>query len=141
MLNPASAGIRHLGSRASSCSLLRDDLNVRRLRPLLALRHLELDLRPFGQRLEAAPGISVWWTNRSVPPESGVMKPYPLSLLNHLTVPVAMRSAYSFLDGFIGAGGARLRVRREFKPENSLNERRKAWRSPADFSGADDRYY
>ncbi len=42
--------------RASYCALLSDEVNVRRLRPLLALRHLELDLRPFGQRLEAAPG-------------------------------------------------------------------------------------
>src|SRR5919204_3202458 len=28
--------------------------------------------------------------NRSLPPSSGVMKPYPLASLNHLTVPVAM---------------------------------------------------
>src|SRR3954451_2170600 len=28
------------------------------------------------------------WTNRSRPPSSGVMKPKPLSSLNHLTVPV-----------------------------------------------------
>src|SRR5215218_11436805 len=28
------------------------------------------------------------WTNRSRPPSSGVMKPNPLSSLNHLTVPV-----------------------------------------------------
>src|SRR5947209_1580846 len=32
------------------------------------------------------------WTNRSRPPSSGVMKPKPLSSLNHLTVPVAMYS-------------------------------------------------
>src|SRR5438067_13519859 len=30
------------------------------------------------------------WTNRSRPPSSGVMKPKPLSSLNHLTVPVAI---------------------------------------------------
>src|SRR2546422_10396029 len=30
-----------------------------------------------------------WWTKRSFPPSSGVMKPYPLSSLNHLTIPVA----------------------------------------------------
>src|SRR5713226_10515023 len=29
-------------------------------------------------------------TNRSFVPPSGVMKPYPFSLLNHFTVPVAM---------------------------------------------------
>src|SRR4051794_30734744 len=30
------------------------------------------------------------WTNRSRPPSAGVMKPYPLSSLNHLTVPIAI---------------------------------------------------
>src|SRR5881392_1514258 len=34
--------------------------------------------------------MAVWWTKRSLPPSSGVMKPKPLSLLNHLTVPVAI---------------------------------------------------
>src|SRR5947209_8058086 len=32
------------------------------------------------------------WTNRSRPPSSGVMKPKPLSSLNHFTVPVAIPS-------------------------------------------------
>src|SRR3954468_11132530 len=32
-----------------------------------------------------------WWTNRSRLPSSGVMKPNPLSSLNHFTVPVAMQ--------------------------------------------------
>src|SRR5947209_5137031 len=36
--------------------------------------------------------MPVKWTNRSRPPSSGVMKPKPLSSLNHLTVPVAMYS-------------------------------------------------
>src|SRR3954463_5974841 len=31
-----------------------------------------------------------WWTKRSLPGSSGVMKPKPFSSLNHLTVPVAM---------------------------------------------------
>src|SRR3954454_12967557 len=34
--------------------------------------------------------MALWWTKRSLPPSSGVMKPKPLSSLNHLTVPVAM---------------------------------------------------
>src|SRR6476646_2840644 len=34
--------------------------------------------------------IALWWTNRSSPPSSGVMNPYPLSALNHFTVPVAI---------------------------------------------------
>src|SRR5918999_5057314 len=32
--------------------------------------------------------MPVKWTNRSRPPSSGVMKPNPLSSLNHLTVPI-----------------------------------------------------
>src|SRR5439155_22770283 len=35
--------------------------------------------------------MALWWTNRSLPPSSGVMNPYPLSALNHFTVPVAIR--------------------------------------------------
>src|SRR3954470_14691283 len=34
--------------------------------------------------------MALWWTKRSFVPSSGVMKPKPLSSLNHLTVPVAM---------------------------------------------------
>src|SRR3954470_24702065 len=34
--------------------------------------------------------MPVWWTKRSLPGSSGVMKPKPLSSLNHLTVPVAI---------------------------------------------------
>src|SRR5215213_6000483 len=33
------------------------------------------------------------WTKRSFPPSSGVMNPYPFSLLNHLTVPSAIRAS------------------------------------------------
>src|SRR2546423_3770378 len=39
--------------------------------------------------------MPVWWTKRSLPPSSGVMKPNPLSSLNHFTVPVAI--AFSFV--------------------------------------------
>src|SRR5437764_4584407 len=34
--------------------------------------------------------IAEWWANRSLDWSSGVMKPKPLSSLNHLTVPVAI---------------------------------------------------
>src|SRR4051812_46547393 len=34
--------------------------------------------------------MPVWCTKRSLPPSSGVMKPKPLSSLNHFTMPVAM---------------------------------------------------
>src|ERR1700754_106269 len=34
--------------------------------------------------------IALWWTNRSFDWSSGVMKPKPLSSLNHFTVPVAI---------------------------------------------------
>src|SRR5262249_9645997 len=39
-----------------------------------------------------------WWTNRSRLPSSGVMKPNPLSSLNHLTVPVAIWPVLRFLS-------------------------------------------
>src|SRR5687768_1991750 len=34
--------------------------------------------------------MAEWWTKRSLPWSSGVMKPKPFSSLNHFTVPVAM---------------------------------------------------
>src|SRR3954454_14328282 len=34
--------------------------------------------------------MSLWWTKRSLPDSSGVMKPNPFSSLNHLTTPWAM---------------------------------------------------
>ena len=40
--------------------------------------------------------ISVWCTNRSSPPSSGVMKPKPFDELNHLTVPVDMVMRYGY---------------------------------------------
>src|SRR5581483_11932000 len=45
---------------------------------------------PSASDLKPPPTIALWWTNRSFPPSSGVMNPYPLSSLNHFTVPVAM---------------------------------------------------
>src|SRR3954452_971302 len=45
---------------------------------------------PSSSDLKPLPAIAEWWTNRSLPWSSGVMKPKPLSLLNHLTVPVGM---------------------------------------------------
>src|SRR5215218_3159649 len=45
---------------------------------------------PSASDLKPLPWIAEWWTNRSLPWSSGVMKPKPLSSLNHFTVPVAM---------------------------------------------------
>src|SRR3954467_14900328 len=45
---------------------------------------------PSSSDLKPLPAIAEWWANRSLPWSSGVMKPKPLSLLNHLTVPVGM---------------------------------------------------
>src|SRR5688572_33403568 len=57
-------------------------------------------LGPFSASYETfAPSASVvkplhwmaeWWTKRSLPWSSGVMKPKPFSSLNHFTVPVAI---------------------------------------------------
>ncbi len=33
---------------------------------------------------------AVMWTKMSLPPSAGWMKPYPFSVLNHLTVPLAI---------------------------------------------------
>src|SRR5467141_3716522 len=34
--------------------------------------------------------MAVWWTNTSLPPASGVMKPKPFASLNHFTVPLGI---------------------------------------------------
>jgi len=47
--------------------------------------------------LKPSPAIALWCTNRSLPPSSGVIKPYPFESLNHFTVPVAIVDQTSFL--------------------------------------------
>src|SRR5687767_3996755 len=47
---------------------------------------------PSASDLKPSPWMLLKWTKTSFEPSSGVMKPYPFSSLNHLTVPVAMRS-------------------------------------------------
>src|SRR5690349_8630066 len=55
--------------------------------------------------------MPVWWTKRSLPDSSGVMKPKPLSSLNHLTVPVAIsRSLLGVLGAAIAEGAQRQRL-------------------------------
>src|SRR3954447_2746830 len=61
-------------------------------------------LAPSSRVLKPEPEIAEWWTNRSFPRSSGVMKPKPLSLLNHFTVPVAM--SYLRLINAASRGGA-----------------------------------
>src|SRR5229473_2758336 len=39
--------------------------------------------------------MAVWWTNTSLPPPSGVMKPNPFESLNHFTLPVAIRASFA----------------------------------------------
>src|ERR1700754_5035837 len=55
--------------------------------------------------------MPVWCTNRSLPWSSGVMKPKPLSSLNHLTVPVAMQSLPGVLCGRYVGGAVRQLLR------------------------------
>src|SRR5437588_9816360 len=52
--------------------------------------------------------MPVWWTNRSLSPSSGVMKPNPLSSLNHFTVPVGM---WELLHGYVLAAARRMLLR------------------------------
>src|SRR5690606_39613911 len=40
--------------------------------------------------LKPVPTMSVWCANKSLPPDSGLMKPKPFSLLNHFTIPVSV---------------------------------------------------
>src|SRR6185437_4319567 len=47
--------------------------------------------------LKPSPAIALKWTNTSLPPASGVMKPYPFASLNHLTVPVAIEKHLLYL--------------------------------------------
>ncbi len=75
-----------------------DGGDVDGVRALGAVLGLEGHLRALGEGAEAAALMPVWWTNRSLPPSSGVMKPKPFSSLNHFTVPVAM---WSFLHGYV----------------------------------------
>src|SRR5438045_3214822 len=45
---------------------------------------------PSARVLKPSLVIALKWTNTSLPPSSGVMKPYPFASLNHFTVPVAI---------------------------------------------------
>src|SRR5438045_1164947 len=45
---------------------------------------------PSARVLKPSLVIALKWTKTSLPPSSGVMKPYPFASLNHLTVPVAI---------------------------------------------------
>src|SRR5918911_2511832 len=45
--------------------------------------------------LNPSPTIDEWWTNTSLPPSAGAMKPYPFESLNHFTVPVAIQNTSS----------------------------------------------
>src|SRR5918996_4269725 len=47
---------------------------------------------PSASDLKPSPTMLLKWTKTSFEPSSGVMKPYPFSSLNHLTVPVAIQS-------------------------------------------------
>src|SRR3954447_16394762 len=67
-----------------------------------------------------------WWTNKSVPPSSGVMKPKPFSSENHFTVPYAMSVTSTALSAANAeellrqlAGGTRCVVHRAGCPASS----------------------
>src|SRR5690606_6582494 len=76
---------------------------------------------PSSRLLYPDPAIAEWWAKRSALPSSGAMKPYPLSALNHFTVPVVMcfslffmftrRDAAGVAAQRSGGGGGRIRRR------------------------------
>ena len=45
---------------------------------------------PSARVRKPSPEMAEKWTNASLPPSSGVMKPKPFSSLNHFTTPVAI---------------------------------------------------
>src|SRR3954451_10728810 len=47
--------------------------------------------------------MPVWWTKRSRLPSSGVMKPKPLSSLNHFTTPVGIPSSVESCAAYGGS--------------------------------------
>src|SRR6267378_2257025 len=60
---------------------------------------------PSARDLWPSPLMELKWTNTSLPPASGVMKPYPFASLNHLTVPVAIEK-HLLYQVRTGSGGA-----------------------------------
>jgi hypothetical protein len=67
---------------------------------------------PSASDLKPLPLMPVWWTKRSLPGSSGVMKPNPLSSLNHFTVPVAMFSSTAI---FLVTADAEVLVRQRLR--------------------------
>jgi hypothetical protein len=61
-------------SSRANCSSA-DGAHVGGVRDLAPLLLLVFDLRALGNELKPLPAIAVWWTNRSLAPSSGVMKP------------------------------------------------------------------
>jgi hypothetical protein len=59
-----------------------------------------------------------------VAPRIGRDEAVPLVVAEPLDGTGCHEKRHSFLDGFIGAKEASLRIEREFKPENSFSERR-----------------
>src|SRR5918998_2858752 len=66
---------------------------------------------PSASVLKPLPWMAEWWTKRSLPWSSGVMKPKPFSSLNHLTVPVAMVMLLRGVLVLRNAGGAGQQLR------------------------------
>src|SRR5690606_18514481 len=60
--------------------------------PLRSLASSKLTRCPSERVLSPARSTADMWTNTSLPPPSGWMKPNPLVALNHFTVPVGMKS-------------------------------------------------
>src|SRR5919106_2688546 len=72
-----------------------------------------LSVERYGRALLERPSAATpdWWTNRSLPASSGVMKPKRLSSLNHLTVPVGI--ATSAVDCCVREGACRATIARK----------------------------
>jgi hypothetical protein len=87
---PGSVSAAAEAAAARRCRL-GDRSDVRRLRPFEPSRSSYSTGAPSARLLKPSPAMLLWCTKRSFVPWSGVMNPYPLLSLNHLTVPLAMK--------------------------------------------------
>src|ERR671930_536587 len=68
--------------------------------------------------------MALWWTKRSLPPSSGVMKPKPFSSLNHFTVPVAIAGSST---GVLCAADAEDAASNDLRPAPASPGREASW--------------
>src|ERR1700754_5338625 len=74
--------------------------------------------------------IAEKWAKTSAPPSSGLMKPKPLSALNHFTVPVVMSAPRRLLETAL-CGRSRRRVDHPRRNDTNNEKRLDGFKSPS----------